>query len=227
MGAEVIALSGYAIEPVDRVVHPNRILREAGWLQVLVNATGELIDFGRSQAVALSDHQVSHLYVQDESILNQVRERFEGTPGVAHVLDEAGQKEAGLDHPRSGDLVLLAEHGSWFSYYHWLEEDRAPDFARTVAIHAKYGYDPCELLIDPALTTPGLRVAAKLARKALGMRYVMDLIPLDPMLIRGSHGLVTEGPRAPAWVSSLSGLAEGPVAMTDVKQLALKAIIES
>ncbi len=227
LGAEVIALSGYGMVPVHRPVHLNRLLREGGWLKVLTNATGELIDFGQSQAVALCDHQVAHVYVQDASILNAVRDKLEATAGVARVLDDAGKRDAGLDHPRSGELVVLAEPDAWFTYYHWLDDAKAPDFARTVAIHAKYGYDPCEMLIDPALPAPGLTVAGKLAKKAVGMRYVMDVIPLDATLIKGSHGLVTTGSRAPVFLSSVSGLSQGPVKMAEVKNLALKAIFEA
>ena len=38
--------------------------------------------------------------------------------------------------------------------------------------------------------TSKLRAGYKLLRKKLGFRYVMDVIPLDATLVRGSHGAI-------------------------------------
>ena len=114
-------------------------------------------------------------------------------PGVAEVLDVEGKRAAGLDHPRAGDLVLVSEPDAWFTYYYWLDDARAPDFARTVDIHRKPGYDPAELLIDPAMRLPAIQVGLKLAKKKLGLRYLMDVIPLDASLVKGSHGRPSAG----------------------------------
>src|SRR5262249_4464147 len=110
-------------------------------------------------------------------------------PGVARVLGGKERGEIGLDHPRSGELVLLSEADAWFAYSFWLDDNVAPDYARTVAIHHKPGYDPCELFFDPKLTAPKLKAAWRLVQKKLGFRMKMDVIPLDARLVRGSHGL--------------------------------------
>jgi hypothetical protein len=122
-----------------------------------------------------------------------VRALLEKTPGVERVLDRTEQIPYRVAHDRSGDFVVIAESGAWFTYYYWLDDDRAPDFARTVDIHRKPGYDPAELLIDPAIRLPALEVGWKVAKKKLGFRYLMDVIPLDAALVKGSHGRPSEG----------------------------------
>ncbi len=176
----IVLLSEYGVEPVTRVVQINRVLREAGLLRVRRERGGELLDAGACDAFAVADHQVAHVYVRDRGRVDAVRALCRRIDGVELVLDGF--------HLRSGDLVLVAEQGCWFSYDYWLDDRRAPDFARTVDIHRKPGYDPCELFVDPAIAAPRLTIAGKLLRKALGFRTVMDVIPLDPSLVRGSHG---------------------------------------
>ena len=119
---------------------------------------------------------------------------LEGLAGVEAVLGDEGKRAHGLDHGRAGDLVAVAERDAWFTYYYWSDPAAEPDFARTVDIHRKPGYDPCELFLDPALRFPKLRVALRLAQKMLGMRYLMDVIPLDPALVKGSHGRLPDDP---------------------------------
>ena len=193
-GCRVIVLSEYGIMPVDRPIHPNRILREAGLLNVKVDLGLEYLDPGSSRAFAVSDHQIAHVYIEHDSDVEVVGELFEGVPGIGAVLGEAGKREVGLDHDRAGELVLLAEPDSWFTYYFWRDDAVAPDYAHMVDIHRKPGFDPVELFIDPAIRIPTLKVGSILARKALGFRYKMDVIPLDPTLVRGSHGIVTGDP---------------------------------
>src|SRR5690606_25632048 len=141
-GAEVIVVSEYGIEAANGVVPINRALREAGLLAVQETLGFELLDAGASRAFAVVDHQLAHVYVRDPADLAAVRALIERQPGIERVLDDAGKREAGLDHPRSGELVCVAEPGHWFSYYYWLDDARAPDYARTVDIHRKPGYDP-------------------------------------------------------------------------------------
>ena len=184
-GVRVVLLSEYGVESVSRVIRVNRVLREAGLLRVREEAGGELLDAGASRAFAVADHQVAHVYVADPAFLDGVESVCRDLDGVAGVLKPF--------HPRAGDLVLVADEGCWFSYDYWLDDRRAPDFARTVDIHRKPGYDPCELFIDPAIIGPKLRIAAKLFWKAIGFRTLMDVIPLDPTLVRGTHGR-TEAP---------------------------------
>src|SRR6185295_7320179 len=117
-------------------------------------------------------------------LLAAARAAVEGVAGVAQVLDAAGKRAAGLDHERSGDLVAFSAEDAWFTYYYWHDDTQAPDFARCVDIHRKYGYDPVELFLGASKLT----VAAKLLKKKLGFRMLMDVIPLDPSLVKGSHG---------------------------------------
>jgi predicted AlkP superfamily pyrophosphatase or phosphodiesterase len=202
-GARIIVLSEYGVTPVSRPVHLNRVLRERGLITVRDELGHELLDAGASKAFAVADHQVAHIYVNDRSRLREVQELVAATPGVEQVLDEAGKGQWHLESDRSGELVAIAAADSWFTYYYWQDDERAPDFARTVDIHRKPGYDPAELFIDPAIRAPVAKAALTLLRKKLGFRYLMKLIPLDASLVKGSHGRP-----APA-------TQEGPLFMTN------------
>ncbi len=192
---QVVLLSEYGITDVDRPVHLNRVFREKGWLSIKEELGLETLDLGGSRAFAIADHQLAHVYVNDASLIDQVRAVLEQTPGVQQVLGRVEKSHARLDHARSGDLVAVADARSWFTYYYWQDDARAPDFARCVDIHRKCGYDPAELFIDPAIRMPKLTLALKLARKKLGFRYLMDVIPLDATLVKGSHGRIPEDRR--------------------------------
>ncbi|MEX2578893.1 MAG: nucleotide pyrophosphatase/phosphodiesterase family protein [Verrucomicrobiales bacterium] len=189
-GVAVVLLSEYGITAVDRPVHLNRVFREKGWLDWRDELKREVIDLGSCRAFAIPDHQVAHVYVNDPSIVDEVAELLKGTPGVAEVLDRDEQRARGLLHERSGDFVVVSDERSWFTYYYWKSDRKAPDFARCVDIHRKPGYDPAELFVDPKIRFPRLKVAGKLLRKALGFRMLMDVIPLDAGLVKGSHGRV-------------------------------------
>jgi len=223
LGAHVVVLSEYGVTEVSRPVHINRALREAGWLKVRIEQGREQLDAGASDAFAVADHQLAHVYVARPELLPVVAERLAALDGVETVLDASGQRAAGLDHPRSGELVAVAKADSWFTYYHFIDEARAPDFARTVDIHRKPGYDPVELFIDPRIRFPKLAVASRLARKAIGMRYLMDVIGLDATVVRGSHGRPTDHAQdGPLFITSAPELlAPGPVPAAAVKQLLL------
>ncbi len=222
-GAEVIVLSEYGITEVSRPVHINRVLREAGFIRVREELGRELLDTGASRAFAMADHQIAHVYVRDPADIPAVASLLRNIPGVERVLDDAGKRELGLDHPRSGELVAIADARSWFTYYYFLDDARAPDFARTVDIHRKPGYDPVELFVDPAIPLPKLKIASKLLRKAIGMRYLMDVISLDATLVKGSHGRPTDKPEdGPLFITSAPDrVGAGPIAATDVKALLL------
>ncbi len=184
-GARIVLLSEYGITDVDRPVYLNRALRENGLLQIRVERGLELLDPGASPAFAVADHQVAHVYINDPRVVSKVRSVIEKIPGVELVLDRDGQRAHHINHERSGDLVVMADARSWFCYYYWLDDDKAPDFARLVDIHKKPGYDPVEMFM-----TSKLRAAYKLLRKKAALRYVMDVIPLDATLIKGSHGRI-------------------------------------
>jgi predicted AlkP superfamily pyrophosphatase or phosphodiesterase len=210
-GVEVLVLSEYGISAVRQPVHLNRLFRERGWLTVKDELGLELLDTGASRAFAVADHQVAHIYVNDRTLLDEVRTALEGTPGVAAVWDAESKRAVGLDHPRAGDLVAVAAPGAWFTYYYWLDDRRAPDFARTVDIHRKPGYDPVELFLDPALRLPKVRIAWRLLQKRLGFRMLMDVVPLDANLVKGSHGaLPTVRAEYPIIMAERSGFFRSP-----------------
>ena len=183
-------VSEYGITPVSRPVHLNRELRKHGMIAVRQELGRELLDPGASVAFAVADHQVAHVYVNDPGRMHEVRRLLEAIAGVAQVLDDEGKWQAHLDHPRTGELVAIAEPDAWFTYYYWLDDRLAPDYARTVDIHRKPGYDPVELFLDPHLKAPKVKVGWTLLKARLGFRYLMDVIPLDASLVRGSHGRV-------------------------------------
>ncbi|HRO47638.1 alkaline phosphatase family protein [Agriterribacter sp.] len=183
--ANIILLSEYGITPVNHPIHINRVLREKGLLGIRVERGLELLDAGASKAFAVADHQVAHIYINDPLVTEQVKKMVSGLPGVALVLDREAQKAYHTDHERAGDIVLVADDKSWFTYYFWLDDAVAPDYARVVDIHKKPGYDPVELFM-----TSKARAGYKLLRKKAGFRYVMDVIPLDATLVKGSHGSV-------------------------------------
>ena len=223
-GVRVLLLSEYGITRVNRAIPLNRVLRGEGWLTLKDELGRELLDCGASRAFALTDHQVAHVYVREPALRPAVRARLEATPGVARVLGEEELRAAGLAHPRSGDLVAVAAEDAWFSYYHWEDDRRAPDFARCVDIHRKYGYDPVELFLDPALLAPRLTVAAKLLRRKLGFRGLLDVIPLDASLVRGSHGVCpADAADWPVLLGAGGGAADPPLAATEVHPRLLAA----
>lgn len=227
-GLRVVVLSEYGITPVSDAIHVNRGLREAGFLRVREELGLEQLDAGASRAFAVADHQVAHVYVRNAADLPAVRALCEKLEGVEQVLDGAGKRSVGLDHERAGELVLVSRADRWFSYYFWLDDARAPDYARTVDIHLKPGYDPVELFIDPKLRFPMLKVGQRLLARKLGFRNLLDVIPLDATLVKGSHGRITERAEdGPLFMSSVPELLpEGVVRATDVKQLLLRHLFE-
>lgn len=193
-GARVIVLSEYGITPVSRPISLNRVLREHGYLTVREELGKELLDPGASIAFAVADHQIAHIYVNDKDKISRVRQLLENLPGVELVLGEKEKAAYHLNHPRAGDLVAVSASDAWFTYYYWLDDQKAPDFARTVDIHRKPGYDPAELFLDPAIRFPALKLAGLLLNKKLGFRTLLDIIPLDASLVKGSHGRIPSSP---------------------------------
>jgi predicted AlkP superfamily pyrophosphatase or phosphodiesterase len=217
--ARVIVVSEYGITPVSKPVHLNRHLRDAGLLALRVELEREYLDPPQCRAFAVADHQLAHVYVADPADVPLVKSLLERIDGVEEVLDEAGKARRGLDHPRSGELVAIAQADAWFTYYYWQDDAKAPDYARTVEIHRKPGYDPVELFVDPALGNPKVAVGLRLLKRKLGLRTLLDVIPLDASLVKGSHGRPTDDPReGPVFITSEPDLApERPVSALEVK----------
>ncbi|HEX5050568.1 MAG TPA: nucleotide pyrophosphatase/phosphodiesterase family protein, partial [Planctomycetota bacterium] len=223
--AHVVVLSEYGIEAARHPLFLNRLLHEKGLLRVQETSHGQLLDCGACRAFAVADHQCAHVYVAKADDLATVRELLANVPGVARVLDREQQREFGIDHERSGEFVCIAEPGCWFAYHYWLDEARRPDFATTVDIHRKPGYDPTELFVDPKIRFPKLKVGKTLAKKLLGFRYLMDVISTDPSQVRGTHGrLYDDDAAGPVFLCSDRRLARDRVAATDVKELCLRLL---
>ncbi len=188
----VILLSEYGITNVDNPIHLNRVLREEGYLDIRIERGLELLDAGASRAFAVADHQIAHIYLNDKSLSESVKKLLEKVAGVERVLAGEEIKEANLNHDRCGDLVVVADARSWFTYYFWMDDSRAPDYARMVDIHKKPGYDPVEMFTDPEDMFVMPKVIGKLIKKKLGFRTVLNIIPLKAELVKGSHGRIPE-----------------------------------
>jgi predicted AlkP superfamily pyrophosphatase or phosphodiesterase len=196
--------SEYGIVPVESVSYPNRVLRDAKLLKIIENDDGETVDFVESKAFAMADHQLSHIFIQDSDpkLIKKVASMFRKQAGVAEVVTGDGLAKHGLNHPRSGDVVVISEPKSWQAYYWWEDDARAPKFAHTVDIHRKPGYDPVELFFDKKTKT----------------------IPLDATLVKGSHGAPANFPaQRGVLLSSEPGIFQGPtVKDTDVAGVILR-----
>jgi len=217
--ARIILLSEYGITKVDRPIHLNRLLRENDLLGIRVERGLELLDPGASKAFAVADHQIAHIYINDPSVANKVKALIEKVPGVEQVLDREAQKKYHMNHERAGDLVVVADERSWFTYYFWTDDAKAPDYARVVDIHKKPGYDPVEMFMSSKL-----RAGYKLLRKKAALRYVMDVIPLDATLVKGSHGRIgADKSFHPVLITNDSPPKE--VAPTDVYDIIWKELV--
>lgn len=227
--ARVVVLSEYGITKVSGPIHINRALRRAGLVAFRDELGEEHLDAGASAAFAVADHQLAHVYVREPGRVAEVKALLEREDGIEAVLDDDGKRGVGLDHPRSGELVCVAKADRWFTYYWWLDDRKSPDYARTVDIHSKPGYDPCELFVDPLIPLPKLFVAGRLLRsKVLNLRTLMDVVPLDASLVKGSHGRPTDREDdGPVIVSNAPALlGDGPLAATDVRRVVLDHLFE-
>lgn len=226
VGARVWVVNEYGHRDVSRPVYLNRELRQAGLLSVRPGPFGEILESFQSRAFAVCDHQLAHVYVQSPGDLPHVRRCLESMAGVARVIDTNERASIGLDHERAGDLIVLSDPDAWFAYPFWLDDRQAPDFARSVDIHRKAGYDPCELFFDPKLAWPKGRVVRRLIQKKLGFRTLFDVVPLNASLVRGSHGLVPQSDEdRPILIGDGVAPSGGsPLPMTDIRDLVLGAL---
>lgn len=194
-----LVASEYVISAVDCVAYPNRVLREAGLLTLREDMGAELLVPGESAAWALVDHQLAHVFVKNSGDVNRVADLFRQQPLVEEVLVGRERAKYALDHERSGEVVLISKPNAWFAYYWWLDDARAPAFARTVDIHRKPGYDPVEMFINmPSKQTP-----------------------LDATLIKGSHGYPAKDDSRCGVLLSSTPLSANRYCDTDVPDLVL------
>ncbi len=220
---EIAVLSEYGMTAVSHPVYLNRELRRAGYVAVQKAQNGELLEAGALRAFAACSHQVAHVYVANHGEIAAVKKLLAAIPGVGRVLDQEGKVAAGLDHPRSGELVAVAAPGAWFAYPHWLDDADAPDFARCVAIHDKPGHDPGEMFLGPGGKA---KVIRRLLQMKLGFRVPMDVISLDATRIRGSHGRPPEREEDhPLLLTSWAHHAQERLPMQEVKSLLLERLL--
>jgi len=165
----IIIFSDYGFNDVNDAIPLNKILRDNNLLSVRTIKNKEYLDLENSIAFAMVDHQIAHIYIKpktNEVIISKVKHLLENVSGIDIVLDNKEKQIQNIDHERSGELIAVSNNDKWFSYYWWNENDKAPNFTKTVDIHRKPGYDPLELFLDPTTKT----------------------IPYDTSLIKGSHG---------------------------------------
>ncbi len=222
---QIVLLSEYGITNVDTPIHLNRIFRQQGWLTIKDEIGLEILDCGASKVFAVAGHQVAHIYLNEPALEKSVRkllEEFDVT-----VLGKIEKATMGIDHPRAGDLIAIAPENAWFTYYYWLDDRVAPDFARTVDIHRKPGYDPVELFLDPAQPFIKAKIAWRLLQKKLGFRMLMDVIPLDATLVKGSHGARPKNPDDwPVFISDRPELLQAPqMEATDVYHALMRHVM--
>ncbi len=183
---DVCILSEYAIEEVDDAIAINRVLREHNLLAIREESGREYLDAGASEAFAVPDHQIAHVYVRQKHIIPTIVELLQQTSGIEFVY--VGDDRGDLAHERCGDIIAISQSNCWFSHDWWPDASRAPDYQATIDIHRKPGYDPRELLLAKGWRGSKLRIAMKLLLKKLGQRTLFDVITLDPKEVRGSHG---------------------------------------
>jgi len=222
----IILLSEYGITNVSNPIHINRILRSESLISIREERGLELLDAGASKAFAVADHQIAHVYLNDPTIKGKVKELLEGVDGIDKVLVDKELEEAHLSHDRCGDLLLIADKNSWFTYYFWMDDSKAPDYARMVDIHKKPGYDPVEMFTDPEDKFVITKVILKLLKKKLGFRTVMNIIPLKANLVKGSHGRIPEDESDyPVFITNNKGsLKQELFKSTEVYQLITKLL---
>ncbi len=220
IGAAVWIVNEYTHVQVSSAIFVNRILRNAGLLVARRGPFGEQLEPYASAAFAVCDHQLAHIYINEAGQSERVRDLLASQPGIDRVLAGDERAAIGLNHERAGDIVALSKPESWFAYPFWLDDAFAPDYARTVDIHRKPGYDPCELFFDPKLLFGKGRAIGKVLLKKLGLRTLVDVIPLDAALVQGSHGLKVENPiDKPVMIGT--GSPPGHIEQTDVHRLIL------
>lgn len=226
--ARVLILSEYAITPVNHPVYINRVLRKEGLLSVRMELGLEQLDTANSKAFAVCDHQFAHIYINDMAVTSTIKNLLASLDGIAWTRHREDCDDAGLNHSRSGELVAMTNPDSWFAYYYWLDDNKAPDYARTVDIHRKPGFDPVELFFDPEIKFLRLCLGWKLFRKKMGFRQLMDVIPLMPELVKGSHGCIQNSVEfSPVIITSEKGmLYESVIQATQVRDIMLNHIFD-
>jgi predicted AlkP superfamily pyrophosphatase or phosphodiesterase len=190
----VILFGDYSIGMANEVIFPNKVLHRAGLFKTREVKGRQYPNYYTSSAFCIVDHQIAHLHLFDLNRLDEAKTLMSNLVGVDKILERAAQAEAGLDHPRSGELVLVAKPGFWFDYRWWEEKREAPDFAGHIDIHNKPGYDPCELITG----------------------WLPFSVSQNPQRIRGTHGRIDKD--EPVFYASDLDLPDKPGSLLDLSK---------
>lgn len=178
-GRQMLIFGDYAISPVTSLpAFPNATLRKAGFFNVRHVRGMAYPDIYSSLAFALVDHEIAHVYIQNSADLGRVRACLEATNEYESVEVKTTDCEWG--HASAGELLLTAKAGSWCAYPWWTNKREAPDYATHVDIHAKPGYDPCELFFG-SLFPPGTCVDASRIRGTHGRHSQVAFTSSKPL----------------------------------------------
>ena len=185
-GIHICLLSEYGIDEVSSAIPVNKVLRKAGLLEIREELGREYLDAGLSEAFAVPDHQIAHVYVKNKQRVSEIASLLSNVSGIEFVF--SGEDRGELAHERCGEIVVVTKSDYWFTHDWWNTACMAPDYQQSVDIHRKPGYDPRELLLAKGWRGSKTRISLKLLWKKIGFRTLFDVITDDPSLIRGSHG---------------------------------------
>ena len=224
-----IVLSEYGITPVRRPVHINRVLREAGCSRCATSSGASCSTPARRDAFAVADHQIAHVYVRRPELRRRGARAARGAALASSACSTTtASAPSGSIIRAPGELVALARADAWFTYYYWLDDARAPDFARTVDIHRKPGYDPVELFLDPAISRRrSSKIGWQLAQRSARLPHAAWTSSRSTRRWCGARTAAspTIPQDGPLVASSEPGLLPaGPVAATAVKGLLLEHV---
>ena len=189
------------VRPLRRLAAPvllNRVLRRAGLLHVRPGPFGEVFDPFTSRAFAVCDHQLAHVYVAD----------LARPPAGPRTARGRARRRAGLSKASSAARSASTTRGRASS---------SPWPSPTPGSPTRSGSTTATPPITPGRSTstasrattrasssstrsspgPKGRAMFRLLQKKLGFRTLFDVIPLDPSLVRGSHGLPAARPAGP------------------------------
>lgn len=147
-GAEFVLMSGFGTTDVKDSVDLNLVLRRINMLDIREVGGKEYVDWGNSEAVAVVTHQIGHVYTHTEKGAITVKSLLKEVDGIDMVLGEQEKKDLRIDHPRSGDLIVVARKDRWLNYHWWMDDAKAPPFYKHIGWSGKAGVDPLELFVN-------------------------------------------------------------------------------
>ncbi|MGA1825170.1 MAG: alkaline phosphatase family protein [bacterium] len=197
----IIVFGDYPITPAHNVIFPNKILRKAGLFKTRLIRGKQYPNYFTSSAFCITDHQIAHLHIFDPKREEEIKVLINNLSGIDKILNGNAQADVGLNHPRSGDIVLVAAPGYWFDYRWWDDKKNAPDYATHIDIHNKPGYDPCELFWG----------------------WPPPSVSQNPFRIQGTHGRIDE--KEPVFYASDMDLPGNPESILGLSK-SLKELLD-